>query len=73
VTDDLDGFRAPIPQKQTPKAVQAAGERLHRWAVEQEQSGSVDSSVPLLERTAPEDEALARDFRLMTWYVCEVS
>jgi hypothetical protein len=66
--DDQSGFKAPRMQKPTPTAVKLAGQRVHRWAVDQEGSGAADASTPLFDRTPPDDQELARDFRLMRWY-----
>jgi hypothetical protein len=68
VTDDQGGFRAPIYQRPTPKAVQLAGRRLHRYATEH----GVPREQPILEMVlvglADEVEALARDQRFLSWF-----
>lgn len=72
MTDDQDGFRAPPFEVKTPAAVKAAGARLMRYALEQ----NVPADVPIVDMVLvgePDEVAeLARDQRLLQWYVFEL-
>jgi hypothetical protein len=69
VTDDQDGFTAPLMQPPTPRSIQAAGVRLYAYAV----SHNYPKDQPILEMPIADDveeaDELRKAQRLCRWFL----
>lgn len=69
MTDDLGEFRAPAYRRRTPTAIKAAGKRLYDYATEHQVPNDIPIVDMVLVGEPDEVEALARDQRLLAWFV----